>query len=460
MFEGRFSSFKRRDYFGPLRQLITGEAVRRSVILLGPRRVGKTVLIHQIIGALLEAGTPGESIGYFSVDHPTYTGKTLEDLLDLYREAIGSASRNPPRYLFFDEIQYLRNWETQLKLLTDEQPAARFVASGSAAAALKLKSLESGAGRFTDFILPPLSFREFLVLGGRDDLTDELGEGAADGGSWPTCSRIEPLNEAFADYINFGGYPEVALNSEIRADPQRFIKGDIIDKVLLRDLPALYGIHDIQELNSLFTMLAFNTAQEVSLVELSQKSGVVSNTLKRYVEYLEAAFLVRLLKRVDRGAKTFQRQRTFKVYLTNPSMRSALFAPLRPDEADYGSLVETAVFSQWFHLVEPVPMYYARWKEGEVDLVNKVGNAVNWAAEVKYSDRHAHNPSLLGPIAGFAARHRLKQMVVTSKTISRSVPVAGVRIEVVPSSIYAYAVGQNVAKGRADRLMRLSAESD
>ena len=60
----------------------------------------------------------------------------------------------------------------------------------------------------------------------------------------------------------------------MRADPRRYIGADIVEKVLLRDLPSLYGIQDVQELNALFMTLAFNTADEVSLEALSQDSGV------------------------------------------------------------------------------------------------------------------------------------------------------------------------------------------
>ncbi|MBS0351440.1 MAG: AAA family ATPase [Proteobacteria bacterium] len=66
-------------------------------------------------------------------------------------------------YVFFDEIQYLKNWEVHLKNLVDVHRQVKFVASGSAAA-LRRKSQESGAGRFTDFILPPLTFAEYLRL--------------------------------------------------------------------------------------------------------------------------------------------------------------------------------------------------------------------------------------------------------------------------------------------------------
>ena len=171
------------------------------------------------------------------------------------------------------------------------------------------------------------------------------------------------------NYLNYGGYPEVVFSTEIQRDPGRFVKADIIDKVLLRDLPSLYGIQDIQELNYLFTTLAFNTANEVSLEELSKDSGVAKNTIKRYVEYLEAAFLIRTVHRVDQNGRRFKRANFFKVYLSNPSIRCALFSPIKADDDAMGRLVETAIFSQWFH-DDKLNLYYGRWNKGEVDIVN------------------------------------------------------------------------------------------
>ena len=326
---------------------------------MGPRRVGKTVLLRHAIRVLLERGARPARIFYVSVDHPLFNGLGLGDLLSAWEEAAGVSIGEEEAFVFFDEIQYLRDWERHLKVLIYQHPSVRFVASGSAAA-LKLKSQESGAGRFTDFLLPPLTFSEYLSLTGNPP-GGPVGPGLD--------VDVEELNRRFVSYVNFGGYPEGALSPEIQADPGRFVKADIIDKVLLRDLPSLYGIEDVQELNALFTTLAFNSANEVSLEGLSKKSGVAKNTLKRYIEYLEAAFLLEVVHRVDRNARRFQRATAFKVYLTNPSMRAALFAPVGAEDPATGDLVETAVFAQWFHARPPI--HYARWDRegGEVDLV-------------------------------------------------------------------------------------------
>src|SRR5689334_12807550 len=153
-----------RAYFELFLPLVRVKEVRRAVVLMGPRRVGKTVMILHTIQALIDEGFDPKSVCYLAVDHPIYTGLGLENLLEHFSRASTTSTRSTPIYIFFDEIQYLRNWEVHLKSFVDAHPNIKAVVSGSAAAALKLKSTESGAGRFTDFLLPPLTFYEHLQL--------------------------------------------------------------------------------------------------------------------------------------------------------------------------------------------------------------------------------------------------------------------------------------------------------
>ena len=82
---------------------------------------------------------------------------TLERFLASYAQTTGVDLGKDSLYVFFDEIQYMKHWETHLKVLVDSHANIKAVVSGSAAPALKLKSDESGAGRFTDILLPPLT---------------------------------------------------------------------------------------------------------------------------------------------------------------------------------------------------------------------------------------------------------------------------------------------------------------
>ncbi|MGE5516027.1 MAG: ATP-binding protein [Bacteroidota bacterium] len=364
---------RERAYLDPFHTLVTNREVNRAVVLMGPRRVGKTVILRQSIQRLLASGVEPTRIFFVSLDNPVYTGLPLAKLLGFFQE-MHSHDRFADVYVFFDEVQYLKEWEVHLKVLVDDYPTARFVVSGSAAAALKMKSNESGAGRFTDFLLPPLTFAEFL-----------------DFREIPADVDIERLNEELFAYINFGGFPEAVLKDSIRRDFQRFVGSDIIDKVLLRDIPSLYGIGDPQELNRFFATLAYNTGNEISIDELSKKSGVAKNTIRKYLEFLEAAFLIHCLHRVDKTAKRFQRETHFKVYLTNPCLRSALFGEVGQDDEKAGMLVETAVVAQYVQTDLIHQLSYARWKGGEIDILvqsteTTVPIEIKWQKSIYSSD--------------------------------------------------------------------------
>lgn len=435
--------WKPRAYFDLFFPLVQMKSVHRALVLMGPRRVGKTVMIHHAIKALLESGVAPNTICYISVDHPIYNELSLEKLLKYYVQASGVNLKTEQLYVFFDEIQYLRKWEIHLKTFVDSHRNIKSIASGSAAAALKLRSAESGAGRFTDFLLPPLTFYEYLQLLDKSHLLREDEERLS---GFFFADNIDELNKEFLNYLNFGGYPEVIFNRQIQADPGRFIKSDIIDKVLLRDLPGLYGIRDIQELNYLFTTLAFNTANEISLEELSKNSGVAKNTIKRYIEYLEAAFLIKVVHRIDHSAKRFRRANFFKVYLTNPSMRAALFSPVDANDPAVPYLAETAIYSQWFHSGQP--LYYARWSGGEVDIVDLGPNQkARWVVEVKWSDRYVDNPQELKSLISFCRANKLDLAFVTSRTRFKYQTVSAVGILFIQASVYCYTVGANILRG-------------
>lgn len=445
---GKIDTFPRRLYFAPFYKLVTDTSVNRAVILMGPRRVGKTVMVYHAIQELINADIPGNRILYLSMETPLYSGIPLERLTNLFRQLF-QHGRDEPLFIFFDEIQYLKDWEIHLKSLVDSYSSYRFIATGSAAAALRLKSQESGAGRFTDFLLPPLTFAEYLLFIGRDKELLAIQEDEKQ--FHYQATDIEALNAEFINYLNYGGYPEAVFSELLQQDSARYIKSDIIDKVLLRDLPSLYGISDIQELNRLFTTLAYNSGNEITLESLSQSAGVAKNTLKRYLEYLEAAFLIKRVSRIDHTARHFKRATSFKVYLTNPSMRAALFGNLSADSEHVGALTETAIFSQWLHSNHIDNLYYARWDGGEVDIVS-VGQSHQkplWIVEVKWSDRPIDDRSLLDNCASFILKNGMERSaLVTTKTKSATLNYRDVQFLFRPGSEYAYTVGANILSNK------------
>jgi uncharacterized protein len=442
--ESDYYQMPRRLYFDLFKPLAYERDIRRAVVLMGPRRVGKTVMLYHLIQDMIDQGYNPKKIIFITIENPIYNNIPLEQLFQYGREATGLEDKDG-WVVIFDEIQYCKNWELHLKSLVDSYRRDKFIVSGSAAAALKFASTESGAGRFTDFMLPPLTFNEYISLKGLDRIIIPTKlKWREKTTEFYTASHLDELNKHFIDYINFGGYPEVIFSDRIQQNPGRYIRHDIVDKVLLRDLPSLYGIADTRELNSLFTTIAYNTGVEFSLDALSKQSQVPKNTLKKYIEYLEAAYLIKQVRRIDQSGKKFQRDNFFKIYLTNPSLRSALFSPAAMTDEHIGNLVETAIFAQWMHR-EWFQPWYARWNNGEVDLVglSEVTLKPVWALEIKWSNRYFNKPGELKSLLRFCEENKLDYPLVTTIDKEGEIQYNGTTIQYLPAAAYAYTVGRN-----------------
>lgn len=445
-----------RPYAHVFFPLVIDTSVRRATLLMGPRRVGKTVMLYHTIDKLIESGVNPQKIIYLSIDTPIYNNISLEELFSYARQALKQEDNYDGFFVFYDEIQYLRNWEVHLKSLVDSYRQVKFIASGSAAAALKMKSNESGAGRFTDFMLPPLTFYEFLNLQNLHSIIIEKKNKSIC--PYDTIN-IDELNRLFIEYINYGGYPEVVFSGKIRSNPGQYIKNDIIDKVLLRDLPSLYGITDIQELNKLFVHIAFRSGNEFSYDKLTGESGIKKETLKKYLEYLDAAFLIKVVNRIDQNAKRMQRITSFKIYLTNPTLRCALFSPIEDADDFMGSMVETAIFAQWIQ-GEKSDFYYANWtngrEKGEVDMVwtDAATQKAFSLVEVKWSDRFYEKPTELKSLNKFLESNRdIRKIIVTTKSKTGIYETPHGKILFIPAAIYAYWVSDSLYKNKPDQLL-------
>ena len=448
-----YSSMSKRLYFDLFYPFVIERNIKRALVLMGPRRVGKTVMLFHCIENLIKNEINPQRLFFIGIDNPIYVNLSLEDILALCKESL-SLNNLDGCFVFFDEIQYLKDWERHLKVLVDSYPETKFIVSGSAAAALRWHSTESGAGRFTDFLLPPLTFQEYIHLKKLEHLIYD-GEIAYGEKNIAYCLAhdIKELNREFVHYLNFGGYPEVVLSEKIQGDMGRYVKNDIVDKVLLRDLPSLYGIKDVQELNRFFTYIAYNTGNEFSYEAMSKESGIQKDTLKKYLEYLEAAFLIKVLNKVGVNAKRLKRVTSFKVYLTNPSLRTALFSPITETDSEMGNMVETAILSQWMHR-EKLNLNYARWKdgrkEGEVDLVlvDDRNYKPVWGVEIKWSNRYFEKPQELKSLMSFCNENKLDSAVITSIDQLGQKNMDALKFTFLPASVYAYNIGDITLKMR------------
>ena len=192
-----------------------------------------------------------------------------------------------------------------------------------------------------------------------------------------------------------------------------------------------------------------------------RKSGITKPTIKKYIEYLESAFLIIKLSTVNDNCKTGERN--FKVYLNNPSMRAALFAPVQSDDGTMiGHLAGSAIFSQWQHSPAFRQLRYARWRnEGEVDIayLDEPNSQPRWIGEIKCSDRVAtRREEETRSMAFLLRKHRqIRRAVFTTRSVSDEFVIEGRPVKVTPSALYCYTVGRNIM-ARLDELMVDEAE--
>ena len=240
----------------------------------------------------------------------------------------------------------------------------------------------------------------------------------------------------------------MVFSKEIQQDPGRYMRRDIVDKVMLKDLPSLYGINDTQELYRLFIHIAYRSGCEFSYEEMSQESGIRKDIIRKYISYLESAFLIKVIHRVDANAKRMQRITQFKIYLTNPSLRCALFSPLTETDKTLGSMVETALFAQRIQR-DDEEVFYANWKmgreNGEVDMVglDRLRQKPIWAVEMKWSDRYFDVPSELKSLLSFMDKNHLVSAIVSSRTKYGIKNMENCNLTFMPSALYAYLLGYN-----------------
>ena len=162
-----------------------------------------------------------------------------------------------------------------------------------------------------------------------------------------------------------------------------------------------------------------------------------------------------MVHRVDRNAKRFKRANFFKIYLTNPSIRTALFAPATAVDESFGSLVETAIFSQWFH--SKTLLHYARWNNGEVDIVkvSEKEQKAMWAVEVKWSDRFYDSPKDLKSLISFCHAQNLNKALVTTTSKEGSKTRESIEIGYKPSSLYCFLLGYTIIENQKSIDMRI-----
>jgi predicted AAA+ superfamily ATPase len=240
----------------------------KAVVIYGARRTGKTTMLQQFLRGVDEQYllVSGEDItvqGYLA-------SQSIEKL---------SAFVGANRLLVVDEAQKVPNIGANLKLIVDHIPEMRVIATGSSSFDLARSVGEPLAGRKTTLKLFPLAQLEIGQIEQRHQ----------------TDANLESR-------LIYGAYPEVVLNNDNRAREQ-YLR-EIVASYLYKDVLELDGIRHAAKISRLLQMVALQVGKEVSYTELGTGLGMSKNTIERYLDLLEKAFVIQKLSGFSRNLRS------------------------------------------------------------------------------------------------------------------------------------------------------------
>lgn len=288
--KGKISmQYKEREIYYEIQKFMK---LPQIIALVGLRRVGKTTLILKIIEDMIKRGFSSKNIIYFSFDE--FKDIEIREVIKVYEEVM-EIDIKEGKYLFcFDEIQKLHDLENQLKAVYDvHHKNIKIIISGSESLFIRKKSKETLAGRIFEFNVDPLSFREFLNFRGLRYEPSGLYE----------KELLKTLNE----FILSQGFPELAGIREFDVI-KKYITESVIEKVVYKDIPALFAIKDISVIKILFDVLMEEPGQLIEISKLSKELGISRQTISQYLFYLEQAFLIRKLYNFSRNKRKVERK--------------------------------------------------------------------------------------------------------------------------------------------------------
>ena len=313
-------------------------------VIMGIRRCGKSVLLLQIIDELKEKGIAESQIIYINFENEDYN--FIKNDIDLHNYIKEKIINENKYYLFFDEIQNIKDWEKAINSFKASKNVSIFI-TGSNSDLLSGELATHLAGRYVSFKLYPLTFSEVCKLKNLNEKKD--------------------IEDAFDDYITWGGMPQrFVLTDEMQT---RTYLSDVYDSIVLKDIIARFGIKDIDLFNRIVEYIVTTPSQNFSAESLSKYFANKDNrevskvTLYNYLEYMTKAMLINKADRYDiRGKRILSGK--YKYYLTDLGIGQVKNIGKRQQ---LGAYLENIVYNELISRGYDVKV--GNLEKGEVDFI-------------------------------------------------------------------------------------------
>lgn len=307
----------------------------RLVGLVGPRGVGKTTLLLQLLKNRPELA---HNSFYVSADHLYFTRTTLFDFVNELHLSAGVCR------VFIDEIHKYPAWNRELKNIYDSFPRVQIVFSGSSSLDLSRGTYDLSR-RAVVVHLPGLSFREYLNFQlGTNFEPLSLETIIGDHGAYGEVAAIPGLMGHFREYLAAGYYPFSLTEREYFF--QRLQR--VIDKTVYEDIANFYNLktENLRYFKTMLYYLATIPPGEINTHNLAKNLGADDKTVQKYLHMLMETGLARGLMADRRGGALLRKP--VKLYLGNPALQHAVCHELGKD-VDTGALRELFFITMLSH---------------------------------------------------------------------------------------------------------------
>ncbi|MFH1900665.1 MAG: ATP-binding protein [Candidatus Omnitrophota bacterium] len=381
------------------------------VILIGARQVGKTSILKLLMEEI-KNNRPTPRIFYFDLEKEEFLEvfQSYRSLIDWLK--LQGADPQKENYLFIDEFHYISNPTKIFKIIHDDFPNLKVVATGSSSLEVSSKIKETLTGRKRIFKIYPLTFAEFLEFK-KSSLKDIFFRLAKD----PNLKLTEPILSEFMreweEFLLFGGYPKVALTSG-REEKARELE-EIYNSYVQKDIKAFLKIENVLAFNRLVKILAVQIANLANLSQIGSPLKIARETLERYLFVLENTFIIKTLSPFFTN-KTKEITKMGKIFFYDLGLRNFSIKDFKELELrlDKGALVENAVATE---LIKSTSIFQDLhfWRtqaKTEVDfiLLNK-GDII--PIEVKYQPFKV--PKIPSGLKAFIENYKPKKAYVLTK---------------------------------------------
>jgi hypothetical protein len=417
------------------------EALENRLItgIIGARRTGKTTLMYQLIEYLLANNADPRRILMFTFDNPIMVAdrEIIPKILETYREI------NPTKeklYVFFDEIQYVKEWSRWLKGYYDRKEDIKFIVSGSSGTLIYKETSESLAGRISFYKTHPFTFFEFCAYHSKelDEVFKDLKAKGFDTDKLlkkEVQAKLEfyrpKVSSLFNKYLLYGGIPEV-FNWDLKT-AQKWMKSDYLGLVFYRDLLKVFEVRDVKSLEELFFFAATAHAQRINYSTIANSLNTRIETVKQYLYYLEAVNVIQIINFYSKSIKKKMRAEK-KIYVSDSGLRNAVLGNREESlgsEEDVSKMVEGIVASHLNRFSAEFSKDVHYWRSVyEVDFVLDLKKQV-LPIEVKYRD----DMNLKG-LLSFMDRFNVTRGIVITKDILKREKIDSKEIDYIPAWLF------------------------